>query len=86
MKKQNEVKNEVKNETPAKPKRQRKEHLFFLYATGKGFIRMDEGDSMPNFENGELMNFPTKSGANFARDFLLNMKVAEEISIFAKIA
>ena len=87
MKKQNEVKNETKNEqTAIKPKRVRKEHLFFLYAEGNGFIHLDkEVGAVPNFTNGELLYFTSRASANFAREFFLNIKVAEEISIFAKV-
>ena len=87
MKKQNEVKNETKNEqTAIKPKRVRKEHLFFLYTEGKGFIHLDkEVGAVPNFTNGELLYFTSRASANFAREFFINIKVAEEISIFAKV-
>lgn len=81
MKKQNETKNEI-----TKQKRVRKERIFFLYANGKGFIHLDkEVGAIPNFDKGELLSFSSKTSANFAREFFLSMKLAEEISIFAKV-
>ena len=83
MKKQNAETNE---QTNAKPKREKKEHMFFLYATGKGFIHLDkEVGAMPNFNDGELLYYTSRASANFAREFFINLKVAEEISIFAKV-
>lgn len=72
----------------AKPKRMKKEHKFFLYAEGKGFIRLNEKDpiGMPNFKDGEIIHFATRSKAMFARDFFISVKLAESIDIFAKIA
>lgn len=89
MKKQNEVKNETNNEqTVTKPKREKKQNLFFLFADGKGFIHLnvEKGVGMvPNFADGELLYYTSRASANFAREFFLKMKAAEKISIFAKV-
>ena len=81
MKKQNET----KNETPTQ-KRVRKEHIFFLYVNGKGFIHLDkEVGAAPSFTDGELLSFPSKASANYAREFFLSMKLADSIDIVAKV-
>ena len=68
-------------------KKERAKRQFFLYVDGKGFIHLDkEVGAMPNFTDGELLSFPTKSGAKYAREFFINLKVAENIDIMAKVA
>lgn len=87
MKKQNEVKNETKNEQMAiKPKRIRRERKFFLYVEGKGFIHLDkEVGAMPNFTDGEILCYTSRASANFAREFFINIKLADKIDLFAKV-
>ena len=80
MKKQNE-KNST---TEVKVRRQKKMTTFFLYNDAHGFLR-GNGSSMPNFDDGELIKFNTRSKANFARDFFLSMGVADTLDIFAKV-
>lgn len=77
-----------KKTTTETPKRERREHMFFLYAEDKGFIRLDENDSMgmPNFENGKPLFFETKAKAIFARDFFISVKLADNIDVLTKIA
>ena len=83
MKKQNEVKNE---QTSTKQKRVRHERKFFLYVEDKGFIHLDkEVGAMPNFTDGEILCYTSRASANFAREFFINIKVADKIDLFAKV-
>lgn len=80
MKKQN---NNMKT-TEVKVRKQRK---FFLYVDGKGFVRLPrEAGSLPNFENGEVLCYTTRAKAMFARDFMLDIKLADSIDILSKVA
>ena len=73
--------------TEVKVRRQKKMTTFFLYVEGRGFIHLDEEvGAMPNFSKGELLSFTSKSSANYAREFFINIKLAEKIDIFAKVA
>ena len=74
-----------KNETT---KRAKRNHRFFLYAEGKGFIRLDDKDptGMPNFEKGNLLFFTTRAKAIFARNFFIGVRMAESIDVLTKIA
>lgn len=86
MKKQNTNKTMNTNDDD-KVKKERSNRLFFLYVEGKGFIHLDkEVGAMPNFTDGELLSFPSKSGAKYAREFFINLKLAEKIDIMAKVA
>ena len=68
-------------------KKERAKRLFFLYVEGKGFIHLDkEVGAMPSFTDGELLSFPTRAGAKYAREFFINLKVADKIDIMAKVA
>lgn len=68
-------------------KKERAKRLFFLYVDGKGFIHLDkEVGAMPSFTDGELLSFPTRAGAKYAREFFINLKVADKIDIMAKVA
>ena len=68
-------------------KKERAKRLFFLYVEGKGFIHLDkEVGAMPSFTDGELLSFPTRAGAKYAREFFINLKVADKIDIVAKVA
>lgn len=83
MKKQ--MKSEVSNEQAATPKRMKREHLFFLYVHGKGFIHLDkEVGAMPNFTEGELLSFTSRASANYAVEFFKKLNVAEEIKLFTE--
>ena len=88
MKKQKETKNEeTKNVVVEKPKRVRRERKFMLYVEGEGLIRIDnEGGSMPNFINGHIITYTSRSAALFAREFFLSIKLAENIDIVSKVA
>lgn len=80
MKKQN---NNMKT-TEVKVRKQRK---FFLYVDGKGFVRLPrEAGSLPNFENGEVLCYTSRAKAMFARDFMLDIKLADSIDILSKVA
>lgn len=82
MKKTNEKVEQVNTK-----KRAKKNNKFFLYAEGKGFIRLaNESLSMPNFESGDLLVFETRAKAMFARDFFVSVKLAESIDVLAKVA
>lgn len=84
--KKNEAMSEVKTEV-VKTRKPRAQKLFFLYVNGKGFIRLDkQAGAGPNFTDGEILSFNSKTSAIYARDFFINIGFAEEISIFAKIA
>jgi hypothetical protein len=86
MKKQN-TNTTMKTNDDDKVKKERRNRLFFLYVEGKGFIHLDkEVGAMPNFTDGELLSFPSKSGAKYAREFFINLKLAEKIDIMAKVA
>lgn len=81
MKKQNEVKNE---QTSTKQKRTKREHLFFLYANGKGFICASM-DGMPTIGGNEPLFYTDRRKANFAIEFFKQMKLAEDIALVAKV-
>lgn len=86
MKKQNITTNTNTNDDD-KVKKERSNRLFFLYVDGKGFIHLDkEVGAMPSFTDGELLSFSTRSSAKFAREFFINLKVADKIDIMAKVA
>lgn len=86
MKKQN-TNTTMKTNDDDKVKKERSNRLFFLYVEGKGFIHLDkEVGAMPNFTDGELLSFPSKSGAKYAREFFINLKLADKIDIMAKVA
>ena len=87
MKKETQVK-QVATVNVETKKREKKNHKFFLYADGKGFIRLDEKDpiGMPNFEKGDAIFFESRAKAIFARDFFLKVKLADSIDILAKVA
>lgn len=81
MKKQNEKVNEVK------VTKERKQRKFFLYVDGKGFVRLPkEAGSLPNFENGEVLCYTSRAKAIYARDFMLDIKLADSIDILSKVA
>ncbi|MBR1587606.1 MAG: hypothetical protein IJ658_04690 [Kiritimatiellae bacterium] len=83
MKKQN---NETKNEqTNTKQKRVRKEHLFFLYADGKGFVCAGN-DGIPTVGGDLPLSFTERKMAMFAMKFFKQIKLADDIALFAKIA
>lgn len=80
MKKQN---NNMKT-TEVKVRKQRK---FFLYVDGKGFVRLPkEAGSLPNFDKGEVLCYTSRAKAMFARDFMLDIKLADSIDILSKVA
>ena len=77
----------VNNKNIEKTKRTRRHNTFFLYVEGNGFIHLDkEVGAIPSYDKGELLTFPSKSAANYAREFFVNMQFAENIDIVAKIA
>lgn len=82
MKKQNTT-TQQNNE---KAKRQKKQRLFFVYADGKGFL-MNSDDSIPTFgTTGEIMRFTERRKAVATVEFMKQFKIAEDVSVFAKIA
>ena len=85
MKKQNEE-TKVENKPEVKVKKTRAKRKFFLYADGKGLITTSDGNSMPTFNSGDVLMFDTKAKAVFARDFFVNVKLAESIDILTKVA
>ena len=81
MKKTNEKTSE------AKAAKERKQRKFFLYADGKGFVRLPrETGSLPSFDKGEVLCYTSKAKAVFARDFMLDIKLADSIDILSKVA
>ena len=84
MKKQNEVKNEVKNERPAKPKRQRKEFIFFLYVPEHGFISTGE-NGFPVIGGENPIHFSQRNKAMYAIEFFKSMKLADEIMLVRNV-
>ncbi len=70
--------------TEVKVRRQKKMTTFFLYNEAHGFLRGSDNE-MPNFDNGEIVKFDSKAKARFARDFFVNMGVADSLDIFAKV-
>lgn len=84
MKKQNAVKNEVKNETVAKPKRHRKDRTFFLYVEDKGFICSGD-NGMPVVGWDKPTSFSVRSKAQYAAEFFKQIGVADDIQLFMNI-
>lgn len=87
MKKQNE-KNEVKNakvEVPvAKPRREKKNHIFFLYVPERGFI--GSGDNgMPVVGSNEPIHFSQRNKALYAIEFFKTLKIADEIMLVRNV-
>jgi hypothetical protein len=81
MKKQNTT-TQQNNE---KAKRQKKQNLFFVYADNKGFL-IHSDDSMPTFSmTGEIMLFSEKRKAVAVVDFIKQFKIADNVSVFAKV-
>lgn len=84
MKKQNETKTAAKvEESVAKQKRIKKEHLFFLYVPERGFICA--GDGMPTVGGSDPIHFSLRSKAKYAAEFFKTLKIADEIQLFAKV-
>lgn len=80
-------KNNEKTEQTNTTKSVRKARKFFLYVDGKGFIRLPkEAGSLPSFDKGEILCYTTKAKAVFARDFMLDIKLADNIDILSKVA
>lgn len=80
MKKQN---NNMKT-TEVKVRKQRK---FFLYVDGKGFVRLPkEAGSLPSFDDGEILCYSTRARAIYARDFMVGIRLADNIDILSKVA
>lgn len=77
-------KKEPAKQNVEKTTKKREVKLFFLYAKGKGFIRLHDYNG-PQFEDGELATFTSRIEAKHARNFFVMMKVAEEIDIMAKV-
>ena len=83
MKKQNE-KNEVKMNV-AKPKRAKRDHVFFLYVDEQGFIC--EGDNgMPVIAWSKPLSFSVRSKAVYAAEFFKSIKIADDIRVFTNVA
>lgn len=84
MKKQNETKTTTKVEVPvAKPKRMKKEHIFFLYVPERGFICA--GDGMPTVGGSDPIHFSLRSKAKYAAEFFKTLKIADEIQLFTNV-
>ena len=80
------MKNEMKNETTTKVRKPRAAKEYMLYAEGHGFIYVDE-NGMPGFEGTNLLVIESKPKALYAKEFFTNqLKMAESISIFVKVA
>ena len=83
MKKQNEAVNiEAK---VVKAKKTKRERIFFLYSSGKGFI-CEGNDGVPVAGWKKPLTYSTRAKAKFAADFFKSMKLAEDIAIFMNIA
>ena len=84
MKKQNETKTTTKVEVPvAKPKRMKKEHIFFLYVPERGFICA--GDGMPTVGGSDPIHFSLRNKAKYAAEFFKQIGVADDIRVFMNI-
>ncbi len=88
MKKQNE-KNEAKNtakvEMPvAKPKRVKKNHIFFLYVPERGFICAHE-NGLPTAGGDNPLHYSQRSKAIYAIEFFKSIKLADEIQLFMNV-
>lgn len=67
-------------------KRQKKQNTFFVYADNKGFL-IHSDNSMPTFSmDGEIMRFTEKRKAVAAVEFMKQFNIANDVSVFAKIA
>lgn len=84
MKKQNE-KNEVKNVVAeAKPKRVKKEFIFFLYVPEQGFICSgDNGFPVIGGEN--PIHFSQRNKAMYAKEFFKSLKLADDIMLMRNV-
>ena len=68
-------------------KKEKKSRKFFLYVDGKGFIHLDkEVGATPNFDNGEILWYPSRRSALYAREFFISIKLADSIDILTKVA
>lgn len=78
-------KNTTTQQNNEKAKRQKKQNLFFVYADNKGFL-IHSDDSMPTFSmTGEIMLFSEKRKAVAVVDFIKQFKIADNVSVFAKV-
>lgn len=76
-----------KTETKAAAPKTKKERKFFLYVDGKGFVRLPrEAGSLPSFDDGEILCYSTRARAIYARDFMVGIKLADNIDILSKVA
>lgn len=84
MKKQNE-KNEVKNMVAeAKPKRVKKEFIFFLYVPGRGFICAGD-NGYPTIGGENPVHFSQRNKAMYAIEFFKSLKLADEIVLMRNV-
>lgn len=81
--KQNAVKNEV-NEKVEKPKRHKKNRIFFLYVEDKGFICSGD-NGMPVVGWDKPTSFSVRSKAMYAAEFFKQIGVADDIQLFMNI-
>lgn len=85
MKKQNEVKN-VNAQMAVKPKRMKKNHIFFLYVEGNGFLRANS-DGYPTLDQTcELLKFTERKQAMFAAKFFKPFVKEGDIAVFTNVA
>ena len=83
------TKNETKTTTvevpaKAKAKRTKKDHTFFLYVDGKGFICPGE-NGMPVVGWKKPTSFSVRSKAAYAAEFFKQIGVADDITLFMNI-
>ena len=85
MKKQNETKNATKVEVrEAKPKRMKKNHTFFLYVPGRGFICGNE-TGMPTVGWQKPLSYSIRSKATYAAEFFMTIKLADEVALVTQV-
>ena len=85
MKMKNETKN-VNEHTVAKPKRCKKEHVFFLYVEGNGFLRANN-DGYPTLdEKCALLKYTERKQAFFAAKFFKPFVKSGDIAVFTNVA
>lgn len=85
-KKPNEtIAEEVVNEpVKAKVKRTKKNHTFFLYVDGEGFICAGK-NGMPVVGWEKPVSFSVRSKASYAAEFFKQIGVADDIALFMNI-
>lgn len=84
MKKQNE-KNEVKSVViEAKPKRVKKDYIFFLYVPERGFICAGP-NGLPTIGGENPIHYSQRNKAMYAIEFFKSLKIADDIMLMRNV-